>query len=153
MIKLRKTECGDKLLQTSDGQWLTNGHWMIRAKLCEKLKSAPALDPDRRPDYDNWRTYRVPLSKYILAKRSWLTVQGQEALTVDGKIAAWANPMYLDLLDGLGAEIYYAGSLEPLMFAIGSLTDQAIVAWLMPMRMELSNTHRTALAEWLEEHK
>lgn len=153
MIKLRKTECGDKLLQTSDGQWFTNGHWMIRESLCEKLKSAPALDPDRRPDYDNWRKRGAPLSKYIPAKRSWLTVEGQEALTVDGKIAAWANPTYLDLLDGLGAEIYYAGSLEPLAFAIGSLTDQAIVAWLMPMHMELSDTHRTALAEWLGEHK
>lgn len=100
MIKLRKTECGDKLMQTSDGQWLTNGHWMILASPCKRLKSAPALNPDMQPDYDNWRKCGAPLSKYILAKRSWLTVDGKEALTVDGKIAAWANPMYLDLLDG-----------------------------------------------------
>lgn len=150
MIKLRKTECGDSLMLTSDGRWLTNGHWMIRQHLCKMLKSAPALDPERRPDYDGWRKAQPPLSEYRPARRSGLTIQGHEALTVDGKIVAWANPMYLDLLDGLGVEIYCARALEPLAFAIGSLTDSAIVAWIMPVAQRLGDSDRAALAAWLK---
>lgn len=144
---LKASLCRGLLQMTSDGQWCTNGHWMVRAHRCKVIKSTPELS-EHQPDPSNLR-FPDPDRYQAAVVETSLALQGLHPVMVGDGIATWIDPQYAEAWD-LGFA-YVAGPLDPILFGGQTLADSYAV--VMPARPTLDEARAKVLRAWLAKVK
>ncbi|KKM61114.1 hypothetical protein LCGC14_1534990 [marine sediment metagenome] len=152
-IELKAGLCSGRLMKSSDGRWLTNGHWMVLAPLTKRTKATPELD-EHNPDIQTVIGEVKSGDPYRKATTSYVRINTDRMVIGNGEVLAWVNEDYADAFFEIGT-IWARHSSSPIVVTAGEKWDITdAMAFVMPVRApEIYKDEKEALQQWLKNAK
>ena len=149
-IELKDGLCEGRLMESSDGRWITNGAWMVLAHLTKRTKATPEMDK-HNPNVDHLFKEVRTGEPYHKAVTSYVRVNTARMVFDKGEVLAWVNEDYADTFFELGA-VWARSISSPIIVTAGEKWDLAdALALVMPVRApEVYKDEKEALLRWLK---